>query len=325
MTNIKNTIFNEIKKSDTIIIKRHKMPDGDCIGSGLGLCEILKASFPEKRVLFDSPDDSNYLHFINKGDNVTKLDHENALVIVVDTSVKSRVCNWSDTYRKVIKIDHHLPEDDYGDINHVISSYPACTLVIMDFFLTFKDELKFTKLAGKALFLGTVTDTGGFRYSNTDANTFSLTSEILKYGNFDIREIYLELEKQKLNEVRFKGYVASHFKIKDRVAYFYASKKIMEKFNLAREEARAQVSVMSGIDKIEAWLFFSDDDEKILIRFRSKRIPINEVAKKFGGGGHELACGGSILKKKDIIKVVDELNKAIAKSEVILCENTCNK
>lgn len=314
-------ILETIKSYDTIIIKRHLFPDGDCIGSGLGLTEILKASFPSKRILFDSPNDSKFLEFLNEGDEVTEDDHKGALVITVDTSVSKRVCNWSDKGDKIIKIDHHIVEEEFGDLNYVEEESPACALIIFKFYEAFKDVLKITPKAVKALFVGIYTDTGGFRYGNPDGEFFVSVGKLLKAAPINLTSVYRDLEKVELNSVRIKGYVASHFKIYDKVAYFYISQRTMNKFKVSPEEARNTVSVMSGIKDVEAWLFFCDVKDKIMIRFRSKNTDVAAVANLFNGGGHRLASGGTIYKKSDIMKVVKKTNEAVWR---MLNENSHN-
>ena len=159
---IKKTILQKIKEFDSIIIVRHIRPDGDCIGSSLGLRNILRESFPDKKIYSIGKSGAEYLSFLGTEDDEVSVDtYKESLVIAVDTSVKDRIDNDNVSNAKyLIKIDHHLNVDPYGDIVYVRDDFPAACCIIADFYDTFKDELKMTREGASALFCGIATDTG---------------------------------------------------------------------------------------------------------------------------------------------------------------------
>ena len=127
---LKNDILNKIKEYETIIIHRHVRPDGDALGSSLGLREILRDNFPEKNIYSVGEKVPEYLNFVGCEDEISDEVYENALVIVVDTATKARICD--ERYQKakeLIKIDHHDPVESYGDINYVKDHFASCSLV----------------------------------------------------------------------------------------------------------------------------------------------------------------------------------------------------
>ncbi|MBR4768402.1 MAG: bifunctional oligoribonuclease/PAP phosphatase NrnA, partial [Lachnospiraceae bacterium] len=105
---IKHQIFDEILKHDTVIISRHKRPDGDAVGSTMGLKAVLTASFPKKRIFLDNEDYAEYVAFLgSEGPHPEDGDYEKALVIVIDTGTLDRISNKRvQNGDKLIKIDH---------------------------------------------------------------------------------------------------------------------------------------------------------------------------------------------------------------------------
>ena len=131
---IKKSILEKIKAYESIIIVRHVKPDGDCMGSTLGLRELLRASFPEKKVLSIGGSGADYLDFIGKEDeDVDEEVYRNSLLIAVDTATFDRIDNnHAGLAPEIIKIDHHIPVDNYGTLNYVREDLPATCAIILD-------------------------------------------------------------------------------------------------------------------------------------------------------------------------------------------------
>lgn len=309
---IKKSIFDEIKKHDSIIILRHYRPDGDAIGSAFGLKYILEASFPEKHIYCVGDGMPSYLSFVGVEDEVSDDIIQNSLIIVVDTATSERIA--TDTYQKnskVIKIDHHIATENYGYINLVYEDAPACCQIIYEFFDTFKDSLKMTKDAALALYTGLVTDTGRFKYSSITEESFNCAGKLISY-NIDTDKLYSYLNNKAPESFKLQGYVYQNFKITENgVAYIYISKKLMKKFRTNENDAANLVNCLDSIKGSLIWLLFIEYDTEIRIRFRSRYIPVVDIASEFGGGGHANAAGGKISKKKDYIKVLDCADKKL--------------
>ena len=140
-------VLDTIKAYDRIIIFRHFRPDGDAVGSTRGLQRILQLSFPEKEVVLQNCDSSDYMSFL--GDEEPLRDdafYADALGIVVDTATTARISNQKFSLcKKLIKIDHHIPVEDYGDINWVIEEKSSSCEMVAQFYHTFRQELKINK------------------------------------------------------------------------------------------------------------------------------------------------------------------------------------
>ena len=138
---VMNKILEKIKEYNTIIIHGHKRPDGDCYGAQFGLKDIITTTFPNKEV-YVVGETSEFVSFVGTVDTISDDKYKNALSIVVDTATKERISDSRYTLgSEVIKIDHHIPIDNYGDYIWVDTTFPSCAQMIAHFFNSF-EELK---------------------------------------------------------------------------------------------------------------------------------------------------------------------------------------
>ncbi|RBP93873.1 phosphoesterase RecJ-like protein [Cytobacillus firmus] len=305
---MKQKILDEIKKYETIIIHRHVRPDPDAYGSQGGLAEILKASFPEKSI-FTVGKEEETLHYMRRLDEISDDTYNGALVIVCDTANAERICD--DRYgtgNKLIKIDHHPNMDPYGDMMWVDTDASSTSEMIYEFYLFGKDQgLKMSDEAARVLFAGIVGDTGRFLYPSTTEKTFSYAGELIHY-NFSRPELFDKMYELDANIVKLKGYVLQNFEMRDSgAAVMILKKELLEEFQAVPSKASLLVSILGDVKGIKAWVFFIEESDQIRVRFRSKGPIINEVARKYNGGGHPLAAGASIYSWKEMESVVRDL------------------
>lgn len=309
-----NTIYQEIKNNNTIIIHRHTKPDGDALGSQMGLKEAILATFPEKHV-FVVGDTSERYFWMGNMDEINDDIYNDALVIVVDCGTDKLISD--ERYKlgkKIIKIDHHIPQGEYGDIVHVDTSFESCAGIIADFIIN--TDMKLNKEASSLLFTGIVTDSGRFRYSSTTPKTYSIVSELMKY-DIDTEYIYNKLYTEKLATIKLRAYLTTKFKITEYgVAYLVNTKEEVESYNTTVFDiSRGMVNIMAGIEEVKIWANFTENtDGKVFVEIRSSGLNINQVATMFGGGGHLQASGCTIESLDNVNDVITELNK-IAKGE----------
>lgn len=318
---IKKLIFKKIKEYDRIIIGRHFRPDGDAVGSSNGLAEILKASFPGKEVFVVNEDYSTYVAFLDDDKTLLSDDeYKDALFIAVDTGTEDRLSNKKYKLAKeLIKIDHHVDNLPYGDISWVEDFRASASEMIVDFYLTFKDELKITKRAALCLYTGIVTDSGRFRFSSTTGDTLRCASVLLDMG-IDLEKLNSYLELEDFNYYKFESAVFDKMEITESgVAHLFVTKQIQEQFGLDNEQASNSVSFMSGIKGSLIWIAFIENpfNDEIRVRLRSRFIKINKLAEQFGGGGHECAAGATVHS-------VEEMNDLVARADALLKEYKAN-
>lgn len=303
-------VLEKIKEFETIIIHRHKRPDGDCIGSQFGLKYFIEDNFPNKKVYAVGDKIPSYLSFVGENDEVADELYQEALVIVVDTSVKSRICDerWANG-KYIIKIDHHDDSEAFGDFEYVDAKTPACAEIITLMLNSF--GLNINKKAATALYTGITTDTGRFQFRGVSANTFDAAKVLIKTG-IDIEYIYTSIGLKELNSFRLQAYLYQHMKITENgVAYIFFTKRLQKRFKISPEDASALISSMSSIKNVLCWITFTEYDTEIRVRLRSRYVAINEVAKRYHGGGHLQAAGATIYHKKDIKNVVMEIDQCV--------------
>ena len=239
---------------------------------------------------------AEYVKFIGEVDTISDDVFKGALSIVVDTASADRVAdqrfNLSDY---VIKIDHHIPVNEYGDFQYVDTTKPAASQIILEFYLEHKNELKFNMNAAIALFTGIVTDTGRFRFRSVTAETFRAVAFLLDYG-LDFTKILSRLDIKTENLIKLKGYVLQNFeKTPNGVAYIKMKPEIIEKFDVSLEEATSLVNELSTLKDCPVWMLFAEYENNIVRgRLRSRAPAIDKLANKYDGGGHKLACGANI-------------------------------
>lgn len=309
----KKAILQKIKDYDKIFLFRHFRPDGDAVGSTKGMAEIIKLNFPEKKVYLQNADFSDYVAFLGEEDALLPdEEYSDALAIVIDTGTAKRVSNQKFTLcKEIIKIDHHIPTDSYGDLEWVEENRSSACEMIADFYDTFKDELKINKTAATCIYAGMVTDSGRFRYREVDGETMRLAGLMLDQG-VDTDVLYANLYLKDFSLIKFESYVQNKIKVtKNGVAYIFVSKQMKRKFKLSNEDASAAVGYLDAIRGSLIWIAFIENDDAIRVRFRSRFVTVSELAEKYRGGGHACAAGGTVYSKR-------EMKKALADADELL-------
>ncbi|MFA7076332.1 MAG: bifunctional oligoribonuclease/PAP phosphatase NrnA [Candidatus Izemoplasmatales bacterium] len=292
---IQKQILEKIKEFNRIIIHMHIRPDGDCYGAGFGLKNIIKESFPEKEV-YVVGERAEYVDFVGTPDIIDDELFKDALSIVVDTASEDRASDQRFKLAKyVIKIDHHIPVNNYGDLIYVDTTRPATAQIILEFYLRFQEELKMNMEAATALYTGIVTDTGRFRFRSVTADTFIAVAHLLNYG-LDFVDVLTRLSIKSESLMKLQGYVLLNFqKTENGVAYIKLTPEVLSQFDVSLEEATSLVNELSTLDDCPVWILFAEYDNNIVrARLRSKGPAINELANKYEGGGHAQACGANL-------------------------------
>ena len=307
-------IFEKIKEYDRILIFRHLRPDGDAVGSTKGLREILRLSFPEKEIYLNNSDYSDYVSFLGNEDAPRDDEfYKSALGIVIDTATEKRISNPRYSLcRELIKIDHHIETEKYGDYSWVEEHRSSACEMIAAFYHTFRKELKINPEAATYIYAGMVTDSGRFRFRSVSGDTLRLAGMLLDTG-IDTEMLYANLYIKSFAEHKFEAYAMGKMKItKNGVAYLHVTKAMQKRFGLSLEEASASVSYMDSIKGSLIWLAFIDaPDGAIRVRLRSRFLPINALAEKYGGGGHDCASGANVKSKKEMAALIGDADKLL--------------
>ncbi|MBQ7343189.1 MAG: bifunctional oligoribonuclease/PAP phosphatase NrnA [Clostridia bacterium] len=313
------TILNKIKEYNKIIIFRHFRPDGDAVGSTKGLQRILKLTYPEKTVLLINDDYADYLSFLGGEDGpIADEEYSDALGIVCDTATAKRISNQKFSLcKEIVKIDHHIPIESYGNYEWVEEERSSCCEMIAHFYDTFSDELKIDTEAATYIYAGMVTDSGRFRFRDVSSETMRLAGVMLK-NNIDTEILFANLYLKDFEEFKFESHAHKKMQItKNGVAYLFVTKRMQKKLGITKEQASASVSFMDSIKGSLVWIAFIEGDTEIRVRLRSRFVKISDLAEQYRGGGHACAAGATLYSKA-------EMKELIAKADALLGEYKAN-
>jgi len=301
-------IKERIEAADRIILHRHQNPDGDALGSQLGLWHVLRDTYPEKEIYAVGDMTPRYSFMAERPmDTLEDGDFDGALCILLDMSAAALV---SDTRykraRDTIRLDHHVYLEKFADLEVTDSSYESCcglvTAIIMECGWTLSPA------AAKLLYTGMITDSGRFRYASTSARTFRLAAFLME-REFDTTDIYRSLYADDLFFIQLRAKMTLKIQATPhRVAYIYTTKEEADSFGADTFTlSRGMVNVMSEIRGIDIWVNFTESDEGVYCEIRSSRHNINPVAVKYGGGGHQRASGATLKDRTEAMCLLSDL------------------
>lgn len=306
---MKRQIIDTISKYETIIIHRHVRPDPDAYGSAFGLREILRATYPNKKV-YTTGEHEETLSFLTTPDIVTDDLFKDALVIVTDTANTERVDDQRyKTGAFLLKIDHHPNDDPYGDLLWVNTDASSASEMIYDLYEEGKKvaDWKMSDEAARLLFAGIVGDTGRFMFHSTSRKTFETAGDLISY-DFDRTELFNGMYEVDRNLLNLQGYIYQKFVIDDNgMAYVKLTVDTLKEYGVTSSETSLLVGSLGNVKGIRAWVIFIEESDQIRVRLRSKGPIINELAKEFGGGGHPLASGASVYSWEEADRVIEKL------------------
>ena len=313
MISVKEVILNKIKEYDSIVIGRHFRPDGDAVGSTMGLGRIISLTFPEKKVYLSNNDMSDYMAFLgDTSESVSEEIIKSSLVIIIDTATEDRVSdNRILNGKEVVKIDHHIEAEPYGDVSWVEDWRSSSCEMIASFYEEFSSVLKIDDIAATAIYAGMVTDSGRFRFSSTSSETLRLASIMVGKG-VDIERLQANLDLNSYNFYKYQAYVFSKIEMTENgVSWLYVDQEMQKKWNLSREDASESVGFMSGIKGSICWIaFIENSDGSIRVRLRSRFMTVNKIAEKYHGGGHDRASGATCYSKEEVMALIEDADKA---------------
>lgn len=301
-----NDILDKIKAYDEIVIHRHKNPDPDALGSQLGLRDILRTNFPDKKISavgFDEPT----LAFIGQMDQLTDETFKGKLVIVTDTANTPRIDDARyQTGDFLIKIDHHPNDDAYGNLLAVDTTASSASEIIANF--AFENDLQVSDDAARVLYAGIVGDTGRFLYPATTPKTLYTAAKLAEHA-FDRASLMREMDSFDMKIARLQGYVYENLEISpEGVARIFITQELMKNHGISDSETSAIVSAPGKIKEIQTWaIFVEQPDGHFRVRMRSKVAPINDIAKEHAGGGHPLASGANSYSTQENDDIFQEL------------------
>ena len=310
--NIYKQIFKVIKKYDTIVIARHIGADPDALGSQFALKEIILKTFPNKKV-YAVGNPASRFKFFGNNEKIDNIDTTKGLLIVLDTPDIKRIDGVSlNNFEYVIKMDHHPIIDKYANIELIDEDSCSTSQLILEFI--FNNKIEINKEIGEKLYLGIVGDTDKFLHDYTSSKTFSLVTRLLEETNIDFTSLYKVLYQRPISEIRFEGYIYQNLILTENgVAYIKIIDRKLKEFGVDSAAAGNMINDLKFVNEIIVWVFLTEDIKSNLIRanIRSVGPYINDVATKFGGGGHKYASGVKLKTWDDSDKLINELDELV--------------
>lgn len=303
-------IIDKIEEYDTIILYRHVFPDPDCYGAQIGLKEIIQENFPGKKV-YVLGNHSERLGYIGEMDETPVID-KSCLAIILDVANAPRVDDQSfNQCGYIIKIDHHYPFDEpFEKLTWVDTQYYATCMMLMDLVLQSEGRLKFNKKAREALYIGIVADTGRFEHVDNPTELYEKLPK-LTY-DLDTKPLYEDLYRKTLNEIKFQGYIYSNFEVRQNgVAILKIPQDVQKDYGIEYMVAARMANTLKGIEGIINWHFFAEvpGSNKIMCEFRSSGPCVNQIAAKYGGGGHALAAGATVENWEIVERIIEDFEQ----------------
>lgn len=294
-------ILDSVGAHKTFCVVGHVRPDGDCIGSQLGLTLALRDQgkkvtcwnedrVPEKLAFLD-PD-----KLIQKPRPGTAFD----CVIATDCASFERlgVVGPNIAKRKLfINIDHHASNTRYGDINWISDREPSSGEII--FRLMKAANWSITPEIADCLFTAVSTDTGSFQYPTTRPSTYNVAGELVKRGANLSKICHEVYQSYPVSRARLLKHVYNHFRLThdNQIAYFWLKKSDFARTGADTDDSEGLIDHIRAIEPVVVACVFEElapDLTRISLRSKSEKINVNDIAAQFGGGGHRAAAGARI-------------------------------
>ena len=313
-------ILEGIRNSETICVVGHVRPDGDCIGSQLGLALALQSQ--EKKVVCWNQDPlPRKLAFLDPHHllHPPKPGRPFDCVIATDCASFERLGRVGECiqYRKLfINIDHHESNTRYGDLNWIAARQPSTGELI--FRLLRAANWAITPPIADCLFTAISTDTGSFQYPSTRPNTYYVAGKLVDRGA-DLAKICDEVyQSYPLSRVRLLRHVFNHFRLThdNQIAYFWLKKADFTRTGAGPDDTEGLIDHIRAIEPVVVACVFEEIEPeltRISLRSKSEKVNVNDIAKLFDGGGHPAAAGARIPGRPASVQrqVINALKKAL--------------
>jgi len=314
-------IIEAIRESSTICVTGHIRPDGDCVGSQLGLTLALQNE-GKKVTCWNEDRIPQKYEFLDRDGILQKpkAGMEFDCVVATDAATFERlgsVCRHVANRKLLINIDHHESNTRYADLNWVSAREPSTGELIFRLLKIAKWPI--TKPIADCLFTAVSTDTGSFQYPSTRPGTYHVAGELVRRGA-DLAKICDEVyQSYPLSRARLLRHIYSHFHLthQDQIAYFWLKQADYTRTGADSSESEGLIDHIRAIAPVVVACVFEEVEPeltRISLRSKSEKVNVNAIAAQFGGGGHPAAAGARIPGKPLAVqrRVIAAVRKAIS-------------
>lgn len=298
-------VIAAIQKSNSFLIITHANSEGDALGSEIALCLMLRSMGKKAVIINEDPVPEEYA-FLPNADLVQTfharhLKNSYDAYILVDCAEFSRsgeLARMPFAGKPVINIDHHISNTNFGTVNWVDPDASSASEMIYRLFK--KMNVSFTRETAMLLYVGIMTDTGSFKYSNTSAATLAAASELVGCG-IDVASVHRKIyESVPLNDMVFLLKLLPTMKsaLRGKIVWFTVRAAAFKKQSVTFDLSEHLLGFARSIKGVEAVAVFKENlgvKNEIRINLRSQgRVDVNALARMFGGGGHKTASGATV-------------------------------
>lgn len=295
-------IIEMIMKSNKIGITFHESPDGDSLGSSLSLLNALRSINKCVYIICKEniPETFSFLPLSEEIDgSCSKLLEGTDCVIALDCGNITRLNCYVDFENRkfnLINIDHHVSNDNYGDINYVDPVAASVGEIIYKLINQMKIGIS-TEIA-MGIYTSILTDTGSFRHSNTTASTHDIVSNLMQKTHFDFSSIHRKIfDNKKLPIIKLQGLVINSLYLTNdsKLCVMKLTQEMLREVGLQQCDSAEFMSLGLKISSVEAAVLIKEKDKGIKASLRSKEyVDVRKIAENYGGGGHIRAAGLSM-------------------------------
>lgn len=308
-----NGLKSTFEKSKNIIIVAHKNPDGDAVGSSLGLSLLLKEVFPDKNIQVVLPNKfPEFLEWLPKQEQILFFDQNNSeskksinkadLIFTLDFNSLGRVGEMAEELEQskaeFVMIDHHQQPDDYAKFIYSDTSIGStCEMIYLTIqHLGYEDFL--TKEIGECIYTGIMTDTGSFKFSSTSSQTHRIIADLIDLGVENSKIHQNTFDNNSLSRLQLLGVAMNNLKIitKKNAAYITLTQNELDSNHFKKGDTEGFVNYALSLKGINLAVIFIENKSEEIIKISLRSIgdiDVNTLARKyFNGGGHQNAAGG---------------------------------
>lgn len=310
-------IYDQLTKSKKVSIFCHLNPDNDAYSASLGLCIFLNSMGIKAKIVgmesATNPEVIKQMDVSYHSSDEKFVKDSTAIVLDLGTKKNLIDANLFSLCKNSLRIDHHPKTETFCDLEWVDTNY-CSTSEMIGWFILFNNKKMMSKKICNALYPGILTDSGNLMFPSAQASAFELIAHFFDY-DFDKQQKQNELFLKDWDQAKTNANILKKVKIVDNeIAYLVITKRIKRKYHLVDNDSK--IFLMSNIKNFKVWfsVYYSDQRKLWKVSIRSRTYPVNEVAMKFGGGGHKLASGFTINSKKDIKNIINEIKIMLSKN-----------
>ena len=301
---ISQSINTLLQHSNRILVTSHIRPDGDAIGSLIGMGIALQSAGKQCQLVLTDGLPSKY-RFLEGSDMISKeIKPGYDLIIALDCSDQQRMGKYFSSLDVDISIDHHITNDHFAWHNLVLANEPATAAILAQYLPQWGYSL--SPAISNALLMGMLTDTIGFRTSNVTPRFLNIAAQLMEKGA-DLSDLYEKvITNQSFSASLLWGFALSRLQKKDGIAWTSITLEDRKLAGYSGKDDADLTNLLSAIENISICILFNEQNNcKIKVSWRSdSNIDVSTIASRFGGGGHPPASGAEII---GTLKEVEEM------------------